>query len=101
MPRASVDEYLAGYRQLAPGARLKLWRPYAHRLDWDGHRSARAALVAADLTDLAPTGGPSASDTREPCESPLAVAEPAARPSAPRPSPATAPTPFRQGCFAA
>ncbi len=38
---------------------------------------------------LAPSCGPSARDTRPAHETPLAVADPAARPSAPRPSPAT------------
>ena len=94
MPRASIDEYKAGYRQLAPGERQKIFKPWVYRLDWDGSRFAWISLVrSADLADLpsstAPTCGPSARDPREPSDMAVAVAEPGARPSAPRPSPAS------------
>lgn len=88
MPKATSDEVIAGGRNLASGARLKLFRPYVFRFDWDGSRAARAALFAADLADLAPSCGPTGRDnSSEPAERPLSVADPAARPSAPRPSP--------------
>lgn len=94
MPRATLDEYKAGYRRLPSGERQKIWRPSVYRLDWDGSRFAWVSLVrSADLADLpsstAPTCGPSARDTREPCDMAVAVADAGARPSAPRPSPAS------------
>lgn len=90
MPTASIDDVLAGSRLLPSGERAKIFRPYIHRWDWDGSRVVRVALTTLPLADLlAPTSGPSASDTREAPEMAVAVADPAARPSAPRPSPAT------------
>jgi len=88
MPKASTDEVLAGYRQLGPGERLKIFKPWVYTMDWDGSRAVWVALrQPADLAELVPTCGPSTRDTRPAPESPLSVAEPGSRPSAPRPSP--------------